>query len=83
MGTIQQGLPSGIERVTVGSDYIGIVYKPSGIAQEGCLIPYHGGFIDVGEGLFVNGRKVMAVCDKCQKLVRLNKPLFGSFHFCS
>lgn len=27
--------------------------------------------------------KYYAICSKCKKLVRLNKPLFGSVHFCT
>jgi hypothetical protein len=31
---------------------------------------------------FVRGSKVYAVCPSCHRLVRLNKPVFGSLHTC-
>lgn len=33
-------------------------------------------------GVFVVGTKLMGVCQVCGKLVRLDKPLFGSMHIC-
>jgi hypothetical protein len=29
------------------------------------------------------GNKVMAICPKCGKLVRLDKPILGSMHVCA
>lgn len=34
-----------------------------------------------GELVEVNGR-VFGICRGCRKLVRLDKPIFGSLHFC-
>lgn len=31
----------------------------------------------------VVGNKLMAVCGNCGKIVRADKPLFGSFHICT
>jgi len=28
------------------------------------------------------GKKIYGLCGKCDKVVRINKPLFGSFHLC-
>ena len=30
----------------------------------------------------VIGSKVYATCDACNKLIRINKPFFGSLHLC-
>lgn len=32
--------------------------------------------------MIVTGGKIYDRCGVCQKLVRLNKPLFGDWHFC-
>ena len=31
---------------------------------------------------FIVGNQLLAVCDYCDKLVRLNKPILGDLHFC-
>lgn len=28
------------------------------------------------------GNKLFAVCPECDQFVRIDKPIFGSFHFC-
>ena len=34
------------------------------------------------EGHFIVGNKLMAVCPACGKLIRVDKPIFGSLHIC-
>jgi hypothetical protein len=34
------------------------------------------------KGLFVVGHKLFGVCQKCGSIVRLDKPIFGSYHLC-
>lgn len=32
--------------------------------------------------VLVVGKKAYAVCPRCRKIVRINKPLFGDLHLC-
>ena len=32
--------------------------------------------------LFAIGGKIYGFCKYCGRMVRINKPIFGSFHFC-
>lgn len=34
------------------------------------------------EGLFIVGNKIYGVCAECDKIVRVDKPILGSFHLC-
>jgi hypothetical protein len=34
-------------------------------------------------GMFLVGNKLMAVCQKCGNVVRIDKPIFGSLHVCA
>lgn len=38
---------------------------------------------DFPEGFFVVDGKLFGICHDCGKLIRWNKPLLGSLHFCS
>lgn len=33
-------------------------------------------------GTFIVGNKLMAVCRDCEKVIRVDKPIFGSLHIC-
>ena len=35
-----------------------------------------------GNECFIVGNKIMSVCPKCKKLVRIDKPIFRDFHIC-
>ncbi len=41
-----------------------------------------GNFINEGKP-FIVGRRVVAQCQACGKIVRLDKPFLGSLHICS
>lgn len=34
------------------------------------------------KGTFIVGNKLMGVCAGCGKIVRIDKPIIGSFHIC-
>lgn len=34
------------------------------------------------DGLFVVGHRIYSICRYCGGIVRVDKPLFGSLHFC-
>ena len=38
--------------------------------------------IGLPKGTFIVGSKLMAVCADCQKIIRMDKPIFGSLHLC-
>ena len=48
------------------------------------------GFVYVGKAkqkppddTFIVGNKLMARCQTCGKIIRLDKPIFGSLHICT
>jgi len=38
--------------------------------------------MSIPNGMFVVGNKLMTVCGWCEKVVRVDKPIIGSFHLC-
>ncbi len=34
------------------------------------------------KGMFKIGNKLMGVCSNCGNVIRIDKPIFGSLHFC-
>ena len=38
---------------------------------------------ELPHGWFWIGNKIMGICSVCDRLVRIDKPIFGSLHFCS
>lgn len=34
------------------------------------------------QGTFIVGNKLMGVCVDCEKIIRIDKPIFGSMHIC-
>ena len=37
---------------------------------------------ELPKGYFTVGNKLMCVCDGCGKIIRVDKPIFGSLHLC-
>lgn len=57
-----------------------------GIAENKDIKGFQGNFRKKGDlpyGLFIVGKKLFGVCTKCKSIVRVNKPIIGSYHICN
>ena len=72
-----------IENVIVTDDSVVVEMKPdvANMIQEG-LVFERKSMETVNPSFFISGGKTWTVCEKCGKVVRVDKPIFGSLHLC-